>query len=182
MKTALKATGIIVGILLVFSVIFYFTVSNNEIKMRAQTVAQQETNQAFFDKMWKIINQQAGVAEEYRESFKDVYNGIMEGRYQNARGGALMSWIQEHNPEFDSGLFKKIQQSIEAQRDAFFIEQKKLISYQTQHKIYLTTVPNKWFIGSRDTIAITIVKSEKTERVFETGKEELEPLFSRNKE
>lgn len=155
----------------------YFSKSNKEIELRAHVEAQQEVNKAFFDKMWKIVKEQAGVASRYKEDFKDVYKAIMTERYDNARGGALFSWIQEHNPNFDSRLYLKIQQSVEAQRDAFFIEQEKLISIAKTHEVYISTFPNTLFLFRREPIDIVTITSERTEQAFETGKEELKPLF-----
>lgn len=166
----------VIGIIIVS---MYVSYSNTEIELRKKTEAQQQTCEAFFDKVWKIISQKAEVTAEYKESFKDVYSDIMTARYSGARGGALMSWIQEHNPNFDSGLYKDIQLAIETQRDAFFIEQKKLISYKNQHDVFVIRIPQKFFIGGRGLVDIVVITSAKTEQAYKEGKEELEPLFNK---
>ena len=53
----------------------------------------------------------------------------MDGRYQNDRGGALMSRVQEHNPSYGMAaigkLYEKLANAIEANRTEYFVEQYK---------------------------------------------------------
>ena len=89
-----------------------------------------------------------------------------------------MSWIQEHNPEFNTSLFEGVMTSIKAERTGFFVEQKKLIALGVEHDNLLEVFPSSIFLFNRDAIDLVIIKSDKTEQVFKTGKEELEPLFN----
>lgn len=67
--------------------------------------------------------------------------------------------------------------SIEAQREGFFNEQKKLISINQEHRNLLETWPSSMFVGSRDTLKITIIKSKNTKNVYQTGEENDIDLF-----
>ena len=162
-------------------------VSNDEVRLANRGNAQQENCDAYFDKMWKILKEQAGVAEQYKEAFAEIYPALMEGRY--ATGGNLMKWIQESNPDFDVSLYAKLQASIEGQRNGFFVEQTKLIDIDREHKDMRETFPKKLVVGNRQNIGyevdedgtvihkgIVIIKSTHTEEAKRTGKDD-ETLF-----
>ena len=177
MKKGLIIGGIVLVLGLVFG-IYGISTSNSEIKLRNQADAQQESCKAYFDKMWKVLQQQAGVADEYKEAFKEIYPALMEGRYSNGQG-KMMSWIQEHNPNFDASLYKRLMNSIEAQREGFFNEQKKLISLNNQHQNLLETFPSSVFVGSREPLDIQIITSSKTKSTYETGEDILNKISAK---
>lgn len=155
----------------------YVTYSNREITLAAQVLAKQEANKAQYDTMWKVISQQAQITEEYKEGFKDIYAAIMENRYGDKRGGSLMSWIQEANPEYDTSLYGRLMASVEGQREKFLREQKELIDLNQAHDLVIDTFPGSVFVGSRPKIVITIVTSAKTGAVFATGQDDDVNLF-----
>jgi len=171
-----------VGLIITFALIAliaYFTISNGEIRLRNEVEAQKKNVEAVFDNTWKIIQQQAQVSDQYKEAFREIYTGIMEERYDNARGGALFSWITEQNPNFDIGLYANLQNSIEAQRTNFTREQKKLIDLKREHDVYLTVFPNSIFVGGRSKIEIIIITSAKTQEVYKTSQENDIDLFEK---
>lgn len=174
--------GAIIGIIGVILVavfgVMYVSTSNTEIKTVNLFTAQQTTCEAYFDKMWKVLQQQASVADQYKDAFKEIYPSLIEGRYSNG-GGQMMQWIQEHNPEFDPSLYGKLMNSIEAQREGFFNEQKKLISINNQHRNLLELFPSSMFVGSRDTLKLVVITSIKTKAVYESGEENDINLFSK---
>jgi hypothetical protein len=182
-------TGIIIGGVLLFFIIvgvsIYFSISNSEVKIREQVIAQQDVCKANFDKMYKTINQVAQTAGQFnevsKEAFKEIYPSLMEGRYGNARGGALLSMITESNPQFDmkatGKLYENLQNAIEANRSEYFIEQKKLIDMRREHSTKLKTFPGSLFIGSRPEIDIIIITSEPTEATYKSGQENDINLF-----
>jgi len=165
----------------VIALLMYFTISNHEVQLRNSILAQQKANTVVFDNTWKIIKQQAGVTDQYKDSFKEIYTQIFSERYgtQNERAGALMSWITEQNPQFDTKLYSQLMTSIEAQRTIFTTNQKKLIDLKREHDTYLEVFPNWLFIGGRSKINIKIVTSEKTEQVFQEGQENDINLFEK---
>ena len=150
-------------------------VSNSERTLRNKIEAQQEASEIFYTKLWEILKSKAGVTSEYAEQFKEIQFGIMEGRYST--GGEMMKWIQEANPEFDASLYKDLMNSIEGERNGFFIEQKKLIDMQKQHKDMLVTFPKKLILKDRAPVEITIIKNTATTKAFETGVDESPELF-----
>lgn len=157
----------------VIGVSAFFQYSNSEIRLRNQIGAQQQSNEAVFDNTWKIIKQQAGIADQYKDAFKEIYPALMEGRYGNARGGALLSFVKESNPNFDTSLYQKLANTVEVQRTVFTREQQKLIDLNREHDNMLQQFPSSIFLMSRKQIDIIVVTSSKTEEAFKTRKEEL---------
>ena len=190
MKKSRTGLWIALGLIVVFVgivALWGVGVSNTEVRLANRGNAQQENCEAYFDKMWKILQDQAGVANEYKEAFAEIYPALMEGRY--ATGGGMMKWVQESNPDFDVSLYAKLMASIEGERNGFFVEQQKLIDIDREHNDMRETFPKKMIVGDRVNIGyeedeygdviktgITIIKSAKTNEVYATG-EENETLF-----
>lgn len=179
MKKAALIIGLSVFIFGIIVTIIGVSASNNEIKVRSQITAQKQVVEAFYDKLWKVISQKAQVAEQYKDAFKEIYPALIEGRYGDEKGGSLMKWIQESNPVFDVSLYKDLMQSIEAERAGFFMEQKRLVDLSNEHRIIRKSFPGSIFIGRRPDIPITIVSSDATKKVMESGEENDIELFKR---
>jgi hypothetical protein len=177
-------SAVSVFVLLLITLGMYFGYTNKEISLREGVEAQQQVCQANYDKMFKVISQVAQVPSEFmqkaKEAFKEIYPELMEGRYGNSRGGALMSWITESNPNFDlvvmGRLYEKVQVAVEANREEYFVEQKKLIDIQREHSTFVKRFPARIFVNSEE-IEITVVTSTITEKVYETGKDDNIELF-----
>jgi uncharacterized protein YqiB (DUF1249 family) len=178
MKKAI-ITGVSILTFAIIVVIIGVTASNKEIRLRSQITAQKQVCEAFYDKLWKVIAQKAQVAEQYKGAFKEIYPQLIEGRYGNEKGGTLMKWITESNPTFDVSLYKDLMLSIEAERAGFFMEQKRLVDLNNEHRIIRQTFPASMFIGGRADIEITIVSSDATKKVMETGKENDIEIFKK---
>jgi len=187
-----KGLAIFGTIAVVFGLIMFFSytgANDKEIKLRSLTTSQEEVCKANFDKMYKVIAQTAQVPSEFmkqsKEAFKEIYIPIMEGRYSNDRGGALMSWITESNPQFDLNaigkLYERLQIVIESNREEFFNEQKKLIDYQREHHNFINSWWNKniWGLASRGEIDIHIITSAKTKEVYATGEDNDIEVFNK---
>lgn len=171
--------GLTVGLFVLITTISWVSANNNEISLRNQIEAQKQTCQAFYDKLWKVISQKAQVAEQYKTAFKEIYPELIAGRYGDEKGGTLMKWITESNPNFDVSLYKDLSASIEAERAGFFMEQKKLIDLDREHKNLRQKFPSSIFVGSRPDVEYTIITSDKTEEVYKTGKENDVELFKK---
>jgi hypothetical protein len=189
MKTILAS---IFGVALIIGLIAFATnisITNKEVALRKKVLAQQDVSKANFDKMFKVIAQTAEIPEQLmeksKEAFKEIYTPIMEGRYGNARGGALMSWVTESNPQFDlnaiAPLYEKLQIAIESNREQFFLEQKKLIDIHREHSTYIEMYWTKIFLGQLEPIEIQIVTSTYTEKAYATGKEDDISIFNKTK-
>lgn len=181
MKKIVLIILLVIGVLGGIIAIYGISISNEEIETRNLGIAQQDNCKGYFDKMFKILKQQAGVTDQYKEAFKDIYPKLMEGRYGNENGGTLMKWIKESNPNFDIKLYDKLMNSIEAQREGFLNEQKKLISINNKHQNLLKRFPSKLFVGKREPLDIQIITSSVTKNVYATGEENDIELFPTKK-
>ena len=175
MKGLIIAGGIfavlaVVVVILVASVIGW---SNGEIKLRNQVLAQEQVNETVFDNTWKTISQEAQVSNQYKDSFKAVYVDIMNARYASDRSASLMKWVTESNPNFSTDLFGKLMVTIEAQRQTFTENQKKLVDLSREHNNMIQVFPGSLWasILGRQAIPITLVTSAKTEDAFKTGQD-----------
>jgi len=148
-------------------IVTYISTNNNEVRLRNQAAAQEQANEAIYDNVWKTISQQAQISQEYRDSFAKIWKDIISARYENARGGALMSFIKEHNPELSIELYKKLMVTVESERKEFLNNQKKLIDIKREHDNIRTTFPSSLIVGNRPELDITIVTSTKAKEVFE---------------
>lgn len=180
----MKAIAIFLGV--VFSLclaaligvgLLWMSCNNNEISLRNSIMAQQKTNEASFDTMWKILQNKAGVVEKYKDDFKSIWPDLIAGRY--AQGGQLMKWVQEKNPNFDSSLYNSLMVSIEAERKYFLTEQKKLLDLQKAHRDALQKFPSSVFVGGRPPIEVTVVTSGKTTETFKTGEDNDADIFKK---
>jgi hypothetical protein len=93
----------VLTIVIIISVL-WISASNKEIRLRSKITAQKQVCEAYYDKLWKVISQKAQVAEQYKKTFKEIYPQLIAGRYGSEKGGSLMKWITESNPNFDVSL------------------------------------------------------------------------------
>ena len=165
--------AIILTLLAIIVTTMFFNYNNAEIDLRFTIEAQQETNSAYFDNMWVVIQQQAQVADRYKESFQEVYREIMDARYnQEERTTAMFNFLKESNPEFDSSVFSNLMSTIEAQRNSFLQQQRRLIDLKREHDSLVLRYPSRWFVSNKETIEITIVTTQRTRDTFDSGIEE----------
>lgn len=151
--------------------------SNTEIRLRNQLTAKESARVAIFDETWKSVKQIAQVTDKYAEDFKEIYPELMSERYGNARGGALMSWVQESNPDLSTDLYQKLANVIEIKRAEFTNIQRQVIDVKREHDNILDTFPGSHFLADRQKIDITVISSEKTKGVISSGEENNIDIF-----
>lgn len=151
---------------------------NKEVELASAIKAKVTDQEATFDKMFKVLQQKAGVADEYKKAFGDIYPKLIEGRYSQG-DGSLMKWIVESNPQFDISLYKNLMESIEIERNSFLTTQRQLIDLKREHDNLRLKWPSKWFINDGVVeIQIKIISSTKAKKAIETGKDDDIELFN----
>lgn len=145
--------------------------NNTSLELRERVKAQVEVRDANFDKTWKVIKQQAQLTDKYAEDFKNVYKEMLQGRYGSDGSKAMWQWITEQNPTLNSALYTTLAATIESQRQEFFYEQKKLISYNQEYVVYRKRIPNSLFIGDDPNVEFNIITSDVTREAAATGSE-----------
>ena len=166
---------IIAAVVAIVLVVMYFVFNNREVALRKEAEAQNGNIASIHDTMWKIIKEQAGVAEKYRETFEQIYPELISGRYRES-GSTAMKWIQESNPYFDTSLYSSLMQSIEVQRVSFSHAQQRMLDIIREHSTLLETMPACWFIRNKNKIEYVVISSDRTNNVIASRKDN-ETLF-----
>jgi len=168
----------VVVVLVVIAVIGLVGFQNDANRFEIDIQAQYKRNQNIYDNGWKEVVEKAQVPEMYTEKLKELYDGTMKGRYGEKGSQALLQFITEQNPNIDASLYKSIQQSIEIFRNEFQQTQNELIAKKQSYETFLrATVTGRFYNMVSDYPKIDldkfdIVTSEKTEKTFETKKDE----------
>jgi len=138
------------------------------IRLDNRIEAQYIANKSNYDNMWKSFKEITQVTDIQAEQYKDVYMGLIEGRYQDQN--LLFKSIQEDNPTFDTALYTKLATTIEAGRREFDNNQKKITDvireYNDAVQIYFIIAPiaGKTIKDAND----YIITSARTSNAFET--------------
>ena len=183
MKTGTLIGLGVAGVLIVGIIIWAIGLSNTYNTKFITGKAFQKNAEVVFDNTWKKIQQQAGVADQYKTGFKEIYVSMMDARYggDSASGKeTLMKWITESNPTFDVSLYSTLMNTIEGSRNEFTMEQKKLIDIDRELKSMKVTFPNSLVLGGKADLEIVLVTSSKTEEAYKTGKDDDVDLFKKN--
>lgn len=85
---------------------------NGFISQEKGVQAQYEQNKNNYDNMWKKFKEVSQVPGMYTEDLKKVYDSAIQGRYGDQGSQAMFQWLKEHNPDFDSAMYTKIQQVV----------------------------------------------------------------------
>lgn len=169
-----------VVVIAVVLVIMFFSMSisysNREAKLVNQFNMEMKNREATFDNMFKDISQIAQIAEEYKESFKDIYVHITSERYDKD-DGVVMKWIQESNPQFDTKLYDRLANTIEVRRQEFLLVQRKLMDIENQHNNMLDVFPSSLFLSGKQRLDYQVISSTHAKKVMETGVDDDIELF-----
>lgn len=167
---------IILGVVLLLLVVMYFHYNNREIALRKEAEAQQGKIESVYDTMWKTLKQEAGVTDQYRKTFEEIYPKLIAGRYSQD-GKELMKFIQESNPEFDTRLYDKLMQSIEAQRAYFASSQQRMLDIIRERETLLEQMPSCWFISNKSKIEYEVISSTASKDTMVSRREDDVELF-----
>lgn len=177
-KTGKIVTGVIAGVavLAIIVVVSVIGVYNTCVRNEAAIKAQYAENQNNYDKLFKSIAETAQVPVAYAKDLKDIYLATTATRYGAGGSKAVVQFIKEHNPTLDAGLYRQVQQVIEAGRIDFESKQASLID---RKRVYESSVLNTAVTGAIarglgfpriDLDKFDIVTSDETSTAFEAKK------------
>lgn len=145
--------------------------------------AQYTDTQNVYDNGWKKVVEIAQVPEMQTTQIKDVYAGVMTGRYGPNGSQALLQLITEQNPNINQETYLKIQRTVESFHDSFEASQRMLIARKQEYGKFVTSTNASIFynwIGHYPHIRIgipvgtpddyQIVTSDKTQTDFKNHK------------
>jgi hypothetical protein len=165
------------GVILLTLVILYFVYNNREVALRKEAEAQLGKIESVYDTMWKVLKQEAGVTEQYRKTFEEIYPKLIAGRYAGD-GNELVKMIKESNPTFDTKLYDKLMQAIEVQRAYFASAQQRMLDIIRERETLIESMPSGWFVRNKSKIDYVVISSTETQSTLSTRREDNIELFS----
>lgn len=130
----------VVGLSLIIGVLFvlgYFGFTNDANHYETDIAATYQNNKNIYDNGWKQVKETAQVPDMYIADMQKVWQSALTGRYGEKGSQAVMQFIKESNPNVDSKLYAKVQQTIESFRNDFASNQTKLISQKQAYGVFL---------------------------------------------
>jgi len=162
------AGGGLAAVLILVVFIMSISYQNSYERIDQDIQAQYKKIESNYEKMSRVILQQAGILNKYSTDFKDIYKGMMQGRYGKDGSKAMWQWIKEQNPQIDASLYAKLMTTVEAQRTGFDRQQAKVAAMVAESNKMLKVAPSKWFVNGQIKEA-KIVSSTATKVIVESG-------------
>lgn len=132
--------GVVVAITFVL-IASYVTNANYGNRAEQTLRATWEDNENILAQYSLKIGEIAQVPAMYRNDIKDIYRDVLRGRYGDKGSQAMFQFLKEQNPQIDAGLYKAIQQAMEAGRNEFRVAQTRLVD---QKRVYVTNLGYVW--------------------------------------
>jgi hypothetical protein len=168
--------GIAACVLMVCLVLGIYMIGtyNEAAKLKNTYEAKVKDNSSEFDNMWKKIQQVSQVTDAQKNALREIFEGYAQARTGNGSGGNLVKWIHESVPNVDTSTFNNLQNLIVSSRDAWTMRQKELVDISRQYNQNLAVFPSKLVLGmfGFEKIDPKVITSSKTEKTFETGKDD----------
>lgn len=179
--------GILIGVILVFFGFLFFgsytSYYDKEAGLRTQMEKKQKVCKLYYTKMIQIFKDKTKVTKSYKTDNTEFAKELMEGRYDKG-DGSLMKFIQEQNPVFDASMYKDLMNTIQSEREGFFVQQEQLLDLKREHDNLFERFWSGMFMGwiGAKKIDIVTLENPETKQAYSTGTEvETSDLFDTNK-
>jgi hypothetical protein len=160
-------TKLIPWIAVVFTLLIllgsYVSAYNYGNQMETRIKSQHKNMENVLAQYSQTIQELMQVPTAYKDDLKEILTATMQGRYgftttttsadgkttqtnnNESRQGPLMQFMNEHNLNLDSTMYRQVQQNIEAGRQKFEFENKKLIDIKNEYQTSLGSFyKGKW--------------------------------------
>lgn len=102
-------------------------------------IAKHKDNQNVLSKYTMTVREMVQVPDMYTADLRKVIEADMSGRYGPDGSTATMQWIKERNLPFDSSLYMRLQNTIEAGRFEFANNQTQLLDMKRSYRTALNS-------------------------------------------
>lgn len=162
----LTIAGILVG--------SYVSAVNYGVSAEAGIKYAWEDNQQVYGNYTNKVQEIAAVPELYKNDLKEVVTAALTSRYGKDGSKAAFQWIQEHQTNVDPGLYKKIQEVIEAGRNEFQTKQTRLLDLKRNYETNLGYVYRGFWLKlagfpRTDLSKYNAITSAESKESFQTG-------------
>lgn len=171
---------VIIGIVLAFLVVFgiMWVSAHNKANAMEQTIkAEFKNNENILATYGQKVQEAAQVTGMATADIVAISKAAIGGRYGENGSQAAIQMIREQNPHVDPGLYKSLQQIIEAGRDEFKVHQTRLIDtkrvYETELGTAITgTMMNLAGYPKINLDDYKVVSTARAQDAFRTGRED----------
>jgi uncharacterized membrane-anchored protein YhcB (DUF1043 family) len=171
-RIGIGCAGLVVLVLVIGFILglFLWHQRGEAIALEEQIEAQLKTNESNYDNMWKRFKEMTQVTDLQADQIKEVYDGLIQGRYQDQ--DLLFQAVQEQNPNLNGEVYTKLQNEISTARIKFDNNQKKIVDIIAEYNrlikhrgIVMAMITGRDAIDSDD----YIILSEETNKAFDSG-------------
>jgi len=148
------------------------SILDSDASQKQQITAQTEVRTLAFDKLYKKIAQKTQITKASSTQQKELVEALIQGRQ-----GGFVRLIQESNPEsaFSREQFADLSNTVDAEREGFFREQKVLVDLiRENHTLHDSVVSGTMLdmFGREKADAVPVISSTQTESVIASGKDD----------
>lgn len=144
---ALAIFGSIFGALILAVVMMFISANNWAVKQEAKLDGLDQTRQSVLATYEQKVMTAVQVPEMYRDDLTKVIRETVQGRYGQEGSKAVFQAISEANIQFDSGLYRKIQDLIEIGRNDYQQAQTELTDASAAYKAGSGVFPRNVVLG-----------------------------------
>lgn len=142
------ALVLVLGALTVGLVMGWFGFSNDANGFEVDIPAQYKLMQNIYDNGYKEVLEKAQVEQNYYDQFKDLWHGMLLGRYGANGSQAAFQFIKEANPNMSPELAKQVMESIETFHANFSAAQTTMIAKKQAYGRFLFTSTDSRFYNA----------------------------------
>lgn len=179
----MKVAGIVSAVILslvvllgVVGVTSYIKYANMGTKMEQQLIAEYDKNKTTLNAYTMRVQEMAQVPDMYVEDLQKIVQATFEGRYGEDGSQAVFQLIREQNLQFDSSLYTRLQQTMEAGRAEFKHSQDKMIDVKRMYETSLGYVWSGFWLRlagfpKTDLSMFKVIVADEVQVKFATGKD-----------
>ena len=118
-------------------------------QLRDEAEAHRKILEGTYDYIWNNIKQRAGIREEHRRSFNNIYPDLLDKSIDNEH---FIDWILECNPDFDPQEYVPLLEMIVQSREKFIDHQLRMERLIREHRLLVAGWPARWLLRDKSAI------------------------------